>query len=105
MIGPLWLWGVYRQWRCEKMLTEVFGGHCDTFSARVWALITLRLFPHLRLIGVADWDLYWQSVLPRQIRDPVGMIFQDTCVSGVGPEFKNGDPEALVDLANQSVCG
>lgn len=44
MIGPFWIWGVYRQWRCEKMLWDAFDAPMEPFSVRLWSMLTLRLF-------------------------------------------------------------
>lgn len=105
MIGPLWLWGVYRQWRCEKMLADVFGTSCDTYPARVWTLLTLRWFPHLRLIGAADWDAYWRSDLPCQVRDPVRMVADNRRLGHVGTHLENGDAEIGADFAGKPFGG
>lgn len=100
MIGPFWIWGVYRGWRCEKTFFDIFNEPYPTFPERLWFLLTLRWFPQFRLIKTEDWDAYCRSVRAQKVVDPVDMLRVDAGVSGVTPQLQDSDPEVAANLPN-----
>lgn len=56
MVGPLWLWANYRHWRCEKTFFDIFDTPYPTFPEHIWVLLTLRWFPHWRIVRATDYE-------------------------------------------------